>query len=631
MFWTAGGTLTVIAALVIALYFLDWNSLRGPIARYVSLRLGREVRIEGDLHVKLFSWQPRVDAGRIWIANPKWLGAQPAADIGHLTFEFRLMPLLFGGRWVLPLVDIEHGAVDVVRELDGSSNWQFPKRAQGWDIPPIRRFILNDGRVTIDDRQRNLVFNGTISSRETAGAEPSRAFQLLGSGTLNAKAFTADVHGGALIHVDESRPYPFTADVRAGATHVVVHGEIARPFHLGHYSATATITGRTLSELYDLTEVALPGTPPYRISGFLLRDGAVYHFEHFSGTVGGSDLHGNLTADVSNDVPMIRGVVGSTTLAFSDLGPLIGSRRGPSTAASNGLLPETPLRVDRLRHTNAEVDYTADSVRSRDFPLRGLSTHISLEDGVLLLKPLTFDFPRGKIAGFIRIDARRPLTVTSLDARLTGVHIEEFIHGAEKEVSGPLAARAAVTGEGNSVRSAALSADGAITLVVPQGRIRRSMAEWLGVDVLNGLGLALSGDASDTGLRCAIAHFGAKHGILTAQQLVFDTDPVLITGQGDIDLRNETINLTVAGKPKKFQLLRLNMPVTVQGPLSHPRLGVKAGPAVMQAGLAVALGFLTPVAAILPFVDADLARNANCSGLLAQAASHAAPVKLRRH
>jgi uncharacterized protein involved in outer membrane biogenesis len=294
------------------------------------------------------------------------------------------------------------------------------------------------------------------------------------------------------------------------------------------------------------------------------------------------------------------------------------------------LLPDTPLRVERLRHSNAEVDFTADAVNSRDVPLRSLATHISLEHGVLLLKPLTFDFPRGKIAGTIRIDASRPRTVTSLDAHVTGVRIEEFIHGSEKEVAGPLAARAVLKGEGDSVRDAALSADGALTIVVPQGRIRRSIAEWLGVDVLNGLGLALSGDTSDTGVRCALAHFNARHGILTAQRLVFDTDPVLITGQGDIDLRNETMNLVVAGKPKSFQLVRLNVPVTVQGPISHPKLGVKVGTVVAQAGIAAALGFLTPLAAILPFVGADLAKNANCSGLLLQASTHSAAVKVRR-
>jgi hypothetical protein len=262
--------------------------------------------------------------------------------------------------------------------------------------------------------------------------------------------------------------------------------------------------------------------------------------------------------------------------------------------------------------------------------LRGFATHISLENGVLLLKPLAFDFPRGKIAGFIRIDARRPIAVTSLDARVTDARIEQFFHSGEKTISGLLAARAVVKGEGNSVREAALNADGAVTVVVPEGRIRRSIAEWLGVNVISALGLTLSGNASDTGLRCAIAHFGVHSGVLISQKLVFDTEPVLVTGSGAIDLRRETINLAVAGKPKSFQLMRLNMPVTVTGALSHPTVGVKPGPAMMRAGLAVALGFLTPLAAILPFVDADLAKNANCTALVTAARTQKAPVKVQR-
>jgi len=631
VFWTGGGILTIVAAFIIALYFLDWNALRGPIARYASHRIGREVRIEGDLHVKIFSWQPRVDANGIWIANPEWLGPRPAANVGHLTFEFRLLPLLFGGRWILPLVDIDHAAIEVVRERDGRTNWQFSKNSQGWNIPPIRRFILNDGRVTIDDRARRLTFNGTVNSRETAGTTPDRAFQLLGNGALNDKPFTADVHGGALIHVDESRPYQFAADIRAGATHVVVQGDIVRPFNLGRYAATATVSGRNLSDLYDLTELALPGTPPYRISGSLVRDGALYSFQHFSGAIGHSDLHGDLSVDVSGDIPFIRGSVASRRLVFADLGPLVGGGRSAAgPASSNSLLPDTPLRVERLRHTNAEVDYQADSMDSRDFPLRGIAAHISLENGVLLLKPLAFDFPRGRIAGFIKVDARNPVALTSLDARVTGARIEQFFHSEEKTLSGPLVARAVLKGKGNAVREAALSANGAFTIVVPEGRIRRSIAEWLGVDVISALGLTLSGNASDTGLRCAIAHFNAHEGVLTAQRLVFDTEPVLVTGSGNIDLRRETINVTVAGKPKSFQLMRLNVPVTVTGALSHPTVGVKAGAAVMQAGLAIGLGFLTPLAAILPFVDVDIAKNANCTALVAQAGTQKAPVKVHR-
>jgi hypothetical protein len=56
-------------------------------------------------------------------------------------------------------------------------------------------------------------------------------------------------------------------------------------------------------------------------------------------------------------------------------------------------------------------------------------------------------------------------------------------------------------------------------------------------------------------------------------------------------------------------------------------LGVKAGPIVQQGGIAAALGFLNPLAAILAFIDPGLAKDANCGPLLATAKAQGAPVK----
>jgi hypothetical protein len=47
----------------------------------------------------------------------------------------------------------------------------------------------------------------------------------------------------------------------------------------------------------------------------------------------------------------------------------------------------------------------------------------------------------------------------------------------------------------------------------------------------------------------------------------------------------------------------------------------------VQAGAATALGIvLTPLAAVLPFVDPGLAENANCAALLQEAKKDGAPV-----
>ena len=90
---------------------------------------------------------------------------------------------------------------------------------------------------------------------------------------------------------------------------------------------------------------------------------------------------------------------------------------------------------------NAEVDYSALAVKSRDFPLRGFGTHISLQGGVLDLKPLAFQFPQGKLSGELKIDGRRDVPITSIDARFTDIHIESFIRNSDKPLTGVLEAR----------------------------------------------------------------------------------------------------------------------------------------------------------------------------------------------
>lgn len=625
--WSGILLLGLIVTFIVILYFLDWNQMRGPIGRYLSHRTGREVRLDGNLSVKLFTWQPSVDAQQVYVGNPKWVGTPQAAKVKEFRLEARLIPLIFG-ELVLPLVKIDDAQVLLVRDESGRTNWdshsgKTPNDA--WKLPPIRRFLVNNGHVEIHDAVRKLNFSGAINSEENVGSGKS-AFSLLGDGTLNKSKFTADVKGGPLLNVDETKPYNFTADIHAGDTHAVINGSVTEPFHLDRYTASVNVSGPTMADLYFLTGLVLPRTPAYHMTLQVARDGVFYRLNDIAAIMGGTDLEGNLTVDVSGEVPALAGKVASRVLVFEDLGSLVGGGKN-APVATRYLLPETPLHTERLIHSNAEVDYSARAVRSRDFPLTSLDTHISVQGGVLNLKPLAFGFTQGKLAGSLKIDARKAVPVTSIDARLTDLKAENFIKGSDKPIQGTLEARAVLTGRGNSVHAVASNADGTITAVVPQGGMRHSLAEWTGVDVLTALSLNLSGDNSNTKLRCAVAHFGARDGVLTSERFLIDTDPVRMEGGGTINLRDETLDMRMQGAPKNFQLMRLRAPITIKGSLEHPALGVEPGQAIAQGGLAAALGFLSPLASIIAFIDPGLAKDANCGPLLQEAKTQGAPVK----
>jgi len=639
--WAVTIILALIAAILITLYFLDWNSMRGPIARYVSHRIGRPVKIAGDLKVHLFTFTPRVSVNGLTIGNPPWLKSPQMADAQNLTFKVRLLPYLFGGQIYMPLVKVDRPQILIWRDATGRTNWDFNGEkgsSEGMKIPPIQHFIINDGHLEIHDLRRKLNFTGTVSSHE--GGHGGAAFELNGAGLLNNRKFTAVVHGGPLINVDVTKPYDFSADVHAGPTHVVAKGAITHPFDLGGIETALDVSGPNLSQLYYLTGLAFPGTPPYHLSGHLSRNDAIYKISGINGTLGDTDLHGDLMVDASGKIPYLSGALTSKVLNFDDLGPLVGAPpaakdRAKALAAGatqaevapmKHLLPDTPLKVDRLRQMNADVTYSAEMVKSQDFPLRQASTHVVLKDGVLTLNPMSFTFVQGKLAGLARIDASKAVPVTNIDARLTDIRLEQFVSSKPPAVEGLLVARAQLTGTGNSIQKAANTANGKFTTIIPSGEIRAAFAELAGINVLNGLGLLLSDNKSDTAVRCAIAHFSVDKGTMTARDFVFDTDPVLITGKGTVALDGENMDLEIQGHPKKFRILHLHAPITIKGPVDNPRIGVDAGKALPQGGIAAALAFLSPVAAILPFVDPGLAKDANCTALVDQGKQRGAPI-----
>jgi len=148
--WTLSLLAIAVAAAVLWLYFLDWNTMRGPVARYASARLGRPVRIDGNLDVHLFSLTPSLSASGVVVGNPAWAGSHNAAAIGRLAFSVRLLPWLFGDT-ILPYLEFDRPDFVILRRADGMTNWDGGG-GRPWDIPPIQRLTISNGHVRIDDR-----------------------------------------------------------------------------------------------------------------------------------------------------------------------------------------------------------------------------------------------------------------------------------------------------------------------------------------------------------------------------------------------------------------------------------------------------------------------------------------------
>jgi AsmA family protein len=632
--WAGGVFGVLVTSLVLFLLFADWNALRGPIGRMASAATGREIVIAGDLDVNPWSLTPEFTVQDLRIGNPaRFRDRGQFARVQHGEASVRLLPL-FAGRFDFVRIDLNGADIDLYRSPDGVSNWAPSRNTRGrqFDLPAIRQFVLREGHVRLEDDKRRMVLDASFTTEESLDRRNPGRFELNGEGRINNRPFTLELSGAPLLNVRRDRPYPFVADVRAGGTHIEADGSILRPFNFNAWRADVRASGPDLADLYYLIGLALPNTPPYTLAGEVTREGGRFGMPHVAGRVGDSDLRGSWTAARQrNGRLLLEGDFRTNSLDFDDAMTVLGGppdagetasaeqrAMAQNLAAQGRLLPDAPLDISRVRNMDARVSYRAARVRSERLPLRGLAVDVNLDGGLLRLAPMTLTLTQGRIGGAVSINAREDTPRTDLDIRLTDARLESIFRVRDQQpLTGALTGRAQLTGYGRSVRDAAANANGQITLVSPAGEIREAFAELSGINVTRGLGLLLSEDRSKIDLRCGVASFSVNNGIARTRTLVIDTETVLITGSGTVSLRDETLDLEIEGEPKEPRLIRVAAPISIEGRLRAPRVGVEVEDAADQGLAALLAGIAAPLAAVLPFIDPGLAEDANCASLLA--------------
>jgi uncharacterized protein involved in outer membrane biogenesis len=662
--WTAISLGGLVVIVLLALEFMDWNLFKHPIERMASAKSGRTVSI-GDLNVHVWSWTPTVTMKRLILGNPPWEANRPMAKIERLEIRVKLLPLL-KGEVILPRVALLKPDLYLHQDKSGRANWTFEnkaptnERASGpTKLPVVRDLLIDSGTLTLADDIRRLKVDGTIQAAEKASKEDAKPFRIEGKGTINDQPFELKVAGGPLMNLEPEHPYPFKLNITAGDIKVDSDGRVLKPFSLAQLDFDVTLSGQDLAEGFYLTQLALPNTPPFSLHAHIARNGMRVGVTDIAGKVGGSDLEGKLDIDATRKRPSVTGDLVSAQLRMKDLAVTLGSKpkggnsldakaeaaegqkqrqpkeKAPPPDPNARLFPDAHLQVERVRAMDGDVHFRAKSIEAGSIPFKQVALHVKLDNGLLALDPFAFEMPQGHLTGNVKIDARKNVPKVHMDVRVKDIRLDQLkgkgkgkgkapdgkaAPDAEAPLGGIMEARAVIDGTGDSVHTVMSNANGVFTAVLPNGEVRSAFAELTGINVAKGVGLLLTKPTDRAEIRCGVAQFNIKKGVMSAENLTFDTQNVLIKGKGDIKLGPEELNLEIKGEPKKIRLTRLRTPIEVKGHLLKPSVGIDVGSTAKQGAIAAALGAIaTPIAAVLAFVDPGLAKDQNCAAMLAEA------------
>jgi uncharacterized protein involved in outer membrane biogenesis len=669
---TLGGVAALIVLLLTAV-LLAQGHLQGPIVRYVAAQSERQIRVAGRFDAHLLSLHPRFIAEQVTIGNPPWMPPGVTAEIGRVSLTYDLP--FFGQSFGLRVLEMDRAMLHLTRDEAGHSNWQAhaPGSGRSTGPPLIRSLHVPNARVYFDDARRHLKFDGSISAQDAPGGGPTPPLRIDGAGQLNGRQANFTLNGEPLATVTRGHPYRFDFTEVSSGTRLTGKGNVPQPFDFHFLETTFESAGEDMKDLYFLTGVSLPETGAYHLTGKFTRQDRHLEFTDLNATSGRSDMHGTVLIETKpRGAPShTEADLRSQLLRLSDLGAQAAGRAPQPPGGKRLVLPDTPFQLKGARKSDAVIDFHAQALEVGHVSLRAVAAKVKIDEGTITVSPVTATLREGKVTGGFKIDVTHDVPSADVDFRVAHLKLGLFDRkaaggGASADekgsavtadkpsavaaaggapvantgganeakgsaivtadsaasspppLDGPLQARIALKGRGNSIHELASNATGTVTAVLPHGALRSSLAELAGFD-LRGLGLMATGNKADTGIRCGVASFDVKDGTLTAQRLLVDTDPVLITGQGTINLDSEALDLQFEGHPKHPRL-RVRAPLLVRGTFKHPAFSIEAKKPMAQAGGAIALGMLlTPVAAMLAFVDPGLAKDTDCGALLAEA------------
>jgi hypothetical protein len=161
------------------------------------------------------------------------------------------------------------------------------------------------------------------------------------------------------------------------------------------------------------------------------------------------------------------------------------------------------------------------------------------------------------------------------------------------------------------------TASGNTFLAMSGGEISELLVRLAGLDVAHTLGVVVRGD-KPISVRCALLDLQAQNGQMAVQTLVFDTANSIISGEGNIDLRDEKVNIVVIPAPKDFSPLSLRSYIRVAGGFKD----ISVFPDPIKTGTDSLFKKIFNVLTMLVMIpiqprDLGLAKDADCDALIA--------------
>jgi len=377
-------------------------------------------------------------------------------------------------------------------------------------------------------------------------------------------------------------------DLRFGLDFAEAHAELVMtaraPLRYQRLDGTLEIAGERLDKLGFLLDLDIPIAKPYSARGRFDTGPGGYRLRDATVRVGESELEGAVTLKTTREPPYLEADLHSPTIRLDDF---LREKTVADPTGAPSAQEASPQRVPRkklepliseafLRSLDAAVDVEVDQVSLGGEPLGAGILQLRIEDGRLDVDPAEMKFESAQAKGLLHCAPGSRGLVCRLAA-----DVERADFGAvarwldpDSEFEGSLALATELTYLSVPHEQIMPYATGELSVRVWPTKLSAGVIDlWsttLLLAVLPALGIA------ESSVNCLVGDFVIDDGVMHPDRLVLDTTRTRVFGEGEIDLRRGWLDLLLRPVAKRTQLLSLETPLTIRGPIADLRTRTNA-------------------------------------------------------
>ncbi|MGB5747896.1 MAG: AsmA family protein [Desulfobacterales bacterium] len=624
--WILGIVLAAFVVVLVVAYIIaasyDYNSLKPLITDMTKEYTGRELTLGGDIDLKI-GLPPTLEVNEVTFQNAAW-GSQPQmAQIKYLQVKVALLPLLKGDVTLKRLILLEPKFMLEVNK-SGQTNLDFeaPKEAkpQKTEDKPndkkqtlfeIEKVEIKDGEIIYKDHKTGKTETVEIASLKLQEPLLGDGANIDIKGSYNKTPFQVTGNIGLLSKALKSKEkWPLKLEAQAVKTTVSVEGSIQDLMNARGINLKLNVEGEDLAQFEKLTGEPLPVKGPFRFSANVVSPSEKeVQVSDLIVVLGESQIQGIVNLTRAAKRPQIEAKLTSKKL---DLRPIMaekkasgGTQKQTTSAGTkkDKVFPAQTFDLKALQQIDAKISLDVDQIIGLISALDNLHLEINLQNGHLIMQPLTADIGGGKFSGTLELVTRANQASLKTKISAQKINLGEMVKkmGVSKDIEGILDLDIDLAGHGNSVAALMAGLNGHFIASVDQGKMPVKYLNLVGADLSSSLLKMVNPfeeKIDQAQINCAVCALNIKDGMANGDAIILDDPQKTLISQGTLNLKTEELDFGIQTKPKggigtketgkiNISLSEITKPFKLGGTLANPSLGISVERTVSILGKAL--------------------------------------------